>query len=156
MTKHNNDEVNIKEQRIMAYQFYVSGTQSTIAGRLVADIVIETKGDKRTAKIKIAANAGSKKNKAGDYENIVDFYDITVWDNGGASTEFLDAIEKPPSEKLVFKKGNNVVFYGMITNGVREYEGKAYKDTKVNHFFHLAKVLPNVAKQQEDTSSGGY
>jgi hypothetical protein len=140
----------------MAYQFYVSGTQSTIAGRLVADIVIETKGDKRTAKIKIAANAGSKKNEAGDYENIVDYYDITVWDNGGASTEFLDAIEKPPSEKLVFKKGNNVVFYGMITNGVREYEGKGYKDTKVNHFFHLAKVLPNVAKQQEDTSSGGY
>ena len=44
----------------------------------------------------------------------------------------------------------------MITNGVREYEGKGYKDTKVNHFFHLAKVLPNVAKQQEDTSSGGY
>ena len=140
----------------MAYQFYVSGTQSTIAGRLVADIVIETRGDKRTAKIKIAVNAGSKKNEAGDYENIVDFYDITVWDNGGASTEFLDAIENPPSEKLVFKKGNNVVFYGMITNGVREYEGKAYKDTKVNHFFHLAKVLPNVAKQQEDTSSGGY
>lgn len=140
----------------MAYQFYVSGVESTITGRLGADIVIETKGDKRTAKIKIASNSGSKKNEAGDYENITTWYDLTIWDNGGASTEFLDAIEKPPSEKLVFKKGNNVVFYGMITNGVREYEGKAYTDTKVNHFFHLAKVPPNVAKQQEDTSSGGY
>jgi hypothetical protein len=135
------------------YQFYQAGSFSELDGRLAGDPIIQTtKDNKRYCKLSIAVDAGSKKN-GDNWENLTDWYAITIWDNGGNSSEFLNAVENPPSDKIAFKKGNRILFRGLITKNLRVHENKAYCDYSVNNFYDLVKIKGS-SPTSESTGGG--
>jgi len=142
----------------MAYKLFLNGIYSVIRGRLGSDVVVEQLGGKRCAKVGIVVPT-SERQEDGSYEEKAIWYNVAIFDNGGATTEFLDAIEKPKSDGFKFNKGNSVEFHGMfVFDTIEGKEGKIYKNVKLEHFFALAKVL-NTSKKKEDTAeetSGGY
>ena len=145
------------ENTTARYSFYASGSFTIIEGRLGADPEIKTLDNgKRLVKLSIAVNAGSKKKDDGTYENLTEWNSVTIWDNGGASTLLIDTIAKPPSDKLVFQKGNQVVLYCHATKSLRVYNDKPFCDITATQFYHLYKVLSNgngATKSEEPTET---
>lgn len=140
------------------YSIFPEGSFMEISGRLGADLVIsKTKNDKRYCVLSIAVNAGSKKDENGEYINITDWYKITVWDNGGNSTVFLNHLETA-SEKVKFYKGNKVILRAMITKKVEIHEGKAYCNYTATNFFHLGKEMSDksTSEKVENTTSNDF
>lgn len=138
----------------MTYQFYQQGAFLQLQGRLGKDLQVEkTKNGNRYLKFSIAVSAGTAKDEGGNWQSLTNWYSIIIWDKGGNSSLLLDVIEKPPSEKLFFAKGNLVDFRGVVIVSSRVYEGKVYVEYTCNNFYDLVKVQSSNSSSTQDSSS---
>lgn len=124
------------------YQIIPNGELRVVVGNLGSDLqVVETSNGSRYAQVGVAISAGRIKDSDGNWTNRTEWVNVAIFDNGGASAQFLDVITNPPSEGLAFKKGNRVqlVFYGFASLEVNN--GKTYLRHNVTQFLHCGKVL---------------
>ena len=138
------------------YSFYEKGAFISLKGRLGHDLEVKNYDNSRLVKLNIAVDAGSKKEND-EWQTVTNWYSFNVWDKGGNSKLLLDNIENPPSEKLVFQKGNLVKVYGTVQQNLRIYEDKPYIDYTFIDFLNLFKVFNNSLQQNlEQNNSVGY
>ena len=143
----------------MAYQYYQKGSLTVINGRLSEELVVKTTTQgKKYVKLNIAVDAGDVKSESGEYQKITEWNSITIWDNGGNSSNLIGTIEKPVSDKMKFGKGHSVCFIGLVSKKLRVHEGKAYCDYTVHTFYDLMKIYigsaaTNNSSDNQDTAS---
>jgi hypothetical protein len=138
----------------VAYQYYQKGSLQVINGRLKEDLVVlTTTQGKKYVKLGIAVNAGDVKSESGEWVETTDWYNIVIWDNGGNSSELIKTIEKPPSDKMKFAKGNLVSLIGLLSKKLKVYEGKAQCEYTVHTFYDLLKVYTGSTANNSNSSN---
>ena len=105
--------------------------------------------EKRYVKFSLSVAVSSTKQDDGTYKTNYEYHNYTVWDNGGASTDFINFVAKPPTDKLRFKRLSRVKLLAYVKKVEREYNGKTYYEEEIVDFLHLYKIMGNQSTKSE-------
>lgn len=144
----------MSNERKNYYQALENGTLVVIEGNLGSDPEIREGENYTIASLSIAVKAGSQKDDSGNYKDITHWRKLSIFDNGGNSSAFIEFLKNPSSEKMAFRKGNRVKFIGYL--GVPEVAEGKYINEKVVELLTVKRVLTggkrgSNAPSEEDT-----